>query len=452
MKRILLTSALLASAAFAQMQLFTYDGTAETPAAAVTDIGAVSAGDAREIRFRVRNTGAAAVTLQTLKVAGQGFSLGASPSLPYIIAPSNFVEFRVVFAPSATGAYSASVSANSVQTLLRATSVAAASVFAAGGSTPLISGASIDFGRVQKNRSTSLDVRISNAAATPVSVAALSVSGAAYRAIGAPTVPATLAPGDSILFSIAFEPKTAGTYKGALDVDNRTFVLTGVAYDPPFPPLNIVAPSSAASGTQQKLSLRFDSATEVAGTGAITLAFQPAAGLKDDPAVRFVSPGGRTASFTVKEGDSTISFGSADALLFQTGTTAGSIVFTTTLGGVTQQTTVAIAPAAVSIDSAGAARRVNDIDVSVSGFDNTRTAGALAFTFFDKSGRVIGPGAIRVDSTADFQKYFSTSQVGGAFLFRATFPVTGDASQIGAVEVEVANSAGVAVTRQIPIP
>jgi hypothetical protein len=230
------------------------------------------------------------------------------------------------------------------------------------------------------------------------------------------------------------------------------FVLTGVAYDPPFPALNVIAPSPAASGTQQKLTLRFDSATEVAGTGTIALAFQPASGLKDDPAVRFVSPGGRNASFSVKEGDTTIAFGSADGLMFQTGTTAGSIVFTITLGGATQQATVTIAPGTVSVDSANAARRVSDIDVSVSGFDNTRTAGALAFTFFDKSGRVIGPGAIRVDSSADFQKYFSTSQVGGAFLFRATFPVTGDASQIGAVEVELANSAGVTVTNHIPIP
>ncbi len=452
MKRILFISALLASGAFAQMQLFTYDGTTEKPAAAITDLGSVPAGDSREIRFRVRNTGTAAVTLQTVKVAGQGFSMGSAPSLPYIIAPSNFVEFRVVFTPSAVGSYSASVSANSLQTLLRATAVAAASVFAAGGPTPLASGASIDFGRVQKNRSTSLDVRLANTATAPVSIGSVSVSGTAYRAISAPAAPATLAPGASISFSIAFEPKTSGTYKGTLAVDNRAFVLAGVAYDPPFPTLNVIAPSPATSGTQQKLTLKFDSATEVAGTGTIALAFQPASGLKDDPAVRFVSPGGRNASFSVKEGDTTIAFGSADGLMFQTGTTAGSIVFTVTLGSVTQQATVAIAPASVSVDSTNAARRVSDIDVSVSGFDNTRTAGALAFTFFDKSGRVIGPGAIRVDSTADFQKYFSSSQVGGAFLFRATFPVTGDASQIGAVEVELANSAGVTVTNQIPIP
>src|SRR5579884_2270101 len=116
MKRILFISALLASGAFAQMQLFTYDGTTEKPAAAITDLGSVPAGDSREIRFRVRNTGTAAVTLQTVKVAGQGFSMGSAPSLPYIIAPSNFVEFRVVFTPSAVGSYSASVSANSLQT------------------------------------------------------------------------------------------------------------------------------------------------------------------------------------------------------------------------------------------------------------------------------------------------------------------------------------------------
>jgi hypothetical protein len=452
MKRALLLAALLASSACAQMQLFTYDGTTEKAAGAITDLGTVPAGDTREIRFHARNMGPGAVTLQTVKVAGQGFAIGTLPSLPYIIAPSNFVEFRVVFTASSAGSYSASVSANSVQTLLRASAVAAATVSMDGSTTALSSGASVDFGRVQKNHSNTVQFRISNTANAPVSVGLLSVSGAAYRATNAPIVPATIAPGDSIAFGIAFEPTTSGTYRGMLTVDNRTFNLTGVAFDPPFPTLNVVTTASATSATQQKLTLRFDAATEVAGNGTVALAFQPATGLKDDPAVRFVSSGARNASFTVKEGDTTIAFGAADGLMFQTGTTAGSIVFTITLAGASQQTTVTIAPAAVSVDTANAARRVSDIDVSVAGFDNTRTAGTLAFTFFDTAGRVIGPGAIRVDSTADFQKYFAGSQVGGAFLFRATFPVTGDATQIGGVEVELANSAGVTVTKRITIP
>ena len=450
--KVLLLAALLASSALAQIQLFTYDGTTEKAAGAITDFGAVPAGDTREIRFRVRNTGPGAVTLQTVKVAGQGFTIGTMPSLPYIIAPANFVEFRLVFTAAAVGSYSASVSANSLQTLVRATAVAAANVLVDGSTTALATGASVDFGRVQKNHSTTLQFRLSNTSTAAVSVSSLSVSGTVYRLTNTLNVPMSIAPGDSIPFGIAFAPATSGTFKGTLTVDNRTFNLTGVGYDPPFPTLSVVAAGSATSGTQQKLMLRFDAPTEVAGNGTVALAFQPATGLKDDAAVRFLSSGGRNASFTVTEGDTTIAFGASDGLMFQTGTTAGSIVFTVTLGGASQRATVAIAPMAVSVDTANAARRVSDIDVSVAGYDNTRTAGALAFTFFDKSGRVIGPGAIRVDSTADFQKYFTASQVGGSFLFRATFPVTGDATQIGGVEVELANSAGVTVTQRIAIP
>jgi len=78
----------------------------------------------------------------------------------------------------------------------------------------------------------------------------------------------------------------------------------------------------------------------------------------------------------------------------------------------------------------------------VSGFDNTRTLGALSFTFYDAAGNALAPGTIRADATAQFSIYFSTSQVGGGFLFHAVFPVTGDTARIAACDVTLSNSAG----------
>jgi hypothetical protein len=83
------------------------------------------------------------------------------------------------------------------------------------------------------------------------------------------------------------------------------------------------------------------------------------------------------------------------------------------------------------------------------GFDNTRTAGPLTFTFFDLAGNAVAPGAIRADATASFASYFQSSGLGGVFLLRAVFPVTGDPSQVGAFQAQIGNSAGTAPTARI---
>jgi hypothetical protein len=84
--------------------------------------------------------------------------------------------------------------------------------------------------------------------------------------------------------------------------------------------------------------------------------------------------------------------------------------------------------------------------VRVTGFDNTHTAGLLTFTFFDAAGNAIAPGAIRTDATASFASYFQSSNLGGVFLLKADFPVTGNPSQVSTFQAQIANSAGTAQT------
>jgi hypothetical protein len=136
--------------------------------------------------------------------------------------------------------------------------------------------------------------------------------------------------------------------------------------------------------------------------------------------------------------------------VFQTGTTAGTIVFRVKLGDYDEQFSFPVAPVSIHVDKATAARRVNDLDVSVTGFDNTRTAGRFSFTFYDTSGHQVQPGAVPADWTTTFSNYFRTSKAGGSFTIRATFPFSGDASQISGVEVEMTNSAGVTRSTRIP--
>ena len=64
-------------------------------------------------------------------------------------------------------------------------------------------------------------------------------------------------------------------------------------------------------------------------------------------------------------------------------------------------------------DRVTGARQTSGVSVNVTGFDNTRTAGMLSFTFYDSAGNVIAPGAIGYDSKAAFSSYFAGSDDGG---------------------------------------
>jgi len=155
-----------------------------------------------------------------------------------------------------------------------------------------------------------------------------------------------------------------------------------------------------------------------------------------------IAVGDTTAKFTGNQGD----------LMFQTGTTAGTISFDLTLNGSPAgHATLTISRAAVDIRSATSVRRLGELDVSVTAFDNTYSASGLAFTFFDKSGATMQPGVIRVDASSDFRLYFGSTKAGGMFGMLATFPVTGDTSKIASVTVAITNSIGITTKDHIAI-
>jgi hypothetical protein len=98
-----------------------------------------------------------------------------------------------------------------------------------------------------------------------------------------------------------------------------------------------------------------------------------------------------------------------------------------------------------------AARTASGIQVQLTGYDNTRSTGEILFTFFDAAGNALTPGGIRVDASVDFARYFTASDLGGLFTVKADFPVTGDASRITGVEVQISNGVGSTRSQRIGI-
>ena len=412
MKWVLLCLSLLPLTAFGQLQVYQFDGSNETLAGALLDVGTVTPGDTLESRFRVRNSGAGPATFQTLAVAGEGFKITAAPSLPYIIAPGAAADFRIAFSPSTTGMYSAFLQVNSTTIALRGNSVPAAALLLAGSKTPLIAGALIDFGSVTKGGSRSQGFTLLNSSSDRITVSALTVAGSAFRGPIGLASPVQLDPGQTASFQVAFEPQNGQPALGILTVDKRTFNLTGLGLDPPLPTASIVLNSTiGASARQNSLSIPLAAASPINGTATLTMEFRPSvSGVSDDAAIQFLSGPKRAATVTITAGDTFAKFGNQSSLAFQTGTTAGTIVFTLKLPTTSQSANLTIAPAAVNIDTAHAVRRVNDLDISLTGFDNTYSASQLNFTFFDLSGAAMAPGAISVDAASAFQHYFASTR------------------------------------------
>lgn len=451
MRRLPFCCAMLPLAALAQIQVLRFDGLNETPVGALVDVGAASPGDTLETRFRVRNIGAGAAVFQTLSIAGSGFRITTAPSLPYTIAPGSEAEFRVAFSPTTFGTYSAFLVVNTININLRGSVVPSAVLTLDNGSTPLATGATIDFGSVQRGSSRLQMLTLTNQNSSGLTISTLAVTGTGFRGPIGATAPIEIASGQSVSFQIAFEPQGGQPAQGLLAVDQRSFVLTGQGLDPPLPAATIqLASTVGASAQQNNISIPLASAAQVSGAGTLTMQFQSSVpGVTDDAAVQFLSGPKRAATVTITAGDTMARFGSQSSMAFQTGSTAGTILFTLKLPNATQQASLTIAPAAVSLDTAHAVRRVGNLDVSLIGFDNTYSTSQLAFTFYDKNGTTMQPGVIRVDASSDFRLYFSSSQVGGQFALLATFPVNGDVNQVAEFDVQVTNAAGATKTQRI---
>jgi hypothetical protein len=137
--------------------------------------------------------------------------------------------------------------------------------------------------------------------------------------------------------------------------------------------------------------------------------------------------------------------GDPSACTFQTGTTAGVIAFTLTIGSTTVTTSTTIPAAPIALDLATAVPSTDRIIVSLTGFDNTHAASQLTFTFYDTAGKAIAPGLIQSDVSGPFANYYNQHpEVGGVFYLQAEFPVTGDITQVASVDVQIANPVGIA--------
>jgi hypothetical protein len=418
-----------AQVARAQFTLFVVNNNVETAAPAMYDFGTWYTGETAITKFRLRNTTAAARTV-SVTVAGVGFS-PVAPVVAAGVAAGGSVDFNVAFRGSDTGTFSASLTSDGVAVLLTA-KVAPRLTYTLDPPSSAAFPGPIEFGSLLRGTSASRRIVILNLTGQTLAVPSIGVTGAAFALAGSNPSGQALTPGQGSAFTIEFAPAVAATYSGTLVLGDRIYALSGTGTDPPLPkPLVSVNLPVAASAQQGTLAIAFDAPAQMAGTGSARLDFSGGS----DSAVAFAA-GGQSATFSFAVGDTQVT------LPFQTGTTAGTLTFTATIQGQSDSRSVTIAAAVPGITATQTVRSSGQLEVRVTGFDNTRTLGALAFTFYDATGNAISPGTIRTDASADFSRYFAASGLGGVFLLRAVFPVTGDATVVASCEAALTNSVG----------
>ncbi len=458
-----------AASASAQVTLSTVQGGTATPTAQVYSFGSVALGGASDTEFRLTNAGSAAVYLTNLNVGGPlpspYFSVlcplspdlcggSAYPELPIQIEPSGTLDFTVQFEPLQLGSTSAPMTidaGNTISTFLTGTGVAG--LTALWSNQPLGAGETVTFGAVQVGSSQTIALALSNQTGSPVVVPAIpALPGGPFSLAGIALSGPTVAPGSSVELDVVFSPTATGPQQATLTIGLLTYPLAGTGAPSAlaiYPAASIqLTPATLASAQQASLSVSLASASTIAGKGTVTLS-----GLDGDPVVTFAD-GTRTAVFTVAAGESVCRFSDAPNVSFGTGTTAGNLTFTVALGANSPvSTTASIAAASVGIDAAVAARNVGcdpsliycaavNVELQINGWDNTRSASQLIFSFFDSSGAAIAPGEITLDAASAFQAYFGASDMAGVFGVTALFPITGDSYKVTAATVRIVNVAG----------
>lgn len=433
------------------------------------NFGNVSVSATIAVPFTLTNQSGAAVSTPAVSLINQVFASSAfsldTSGLPASIAAGAQASFTITFAPGQAGLATTTLMVGSNSYPMQGTGIVVSDVDAlqisyvdATGVRGLPQAATpINFGQLVAGGAAPaiLKFTVTNplTSFSAVTLPSITVSGSAFSLSGAPSLPASIQPGGSIGFQVAFSAAATGTYTGTLAIGSRSFSLTGLTVSSPVPSFSFQLSQQPLTSQQQvNLTVRFSAPATVDAIGTLTMAFAPSvSNVADDPAIVFPVTNGRQLQLNVAAGSQTATYKGQSVITFQTGTTAGTITFTLTFPNTAPfSQSYAISPAQIQITSAKAVRQSPNLVVTIDGFDNTYSTGRMTFLFYDTAGKLLTPSGIAVDASASFHQYFFTNNpAGGAFAMQASFPVTGDVMQVGSVAITMNNSAGQSNTTQV---
>ena len=169
--------------------------------------GTVAVGATEKTSATVTNSGGSSVTLNQAVVSGTGFSMTAM-GMPMTLAPNQSASISITCAPKTAGSLNGSLSiASNASNANVAVPLTATAVAPAGALT--VTPSSLSFGSVQAGTSQSLPATLTNSGGSSITITQATFSGSGYSVSGL-NLPATLPAGQSLPFTVAFAPQTAG--------------------------------------------------------------------------------------------------------------------------------------------------------------------------------------------------------------------------------------------------
>jgi hypothetical protein len=258
------------------------------------NFGSVQTGASTSQALILSNSGKSSLTLSQAIVAGQGFSLLRSPSLPLTLTSGQSVTVNLAFAPvsggSASGSFSlvsSAISTHDRSGKHNSVSTATTTVVLGGsGSVPppvvtpgvlVAYPSSLGFSALQAGSSQTLSATLTNSGGTAVTISQATIlqttSGNSFTLNGL-GLPTTLAAGQRVTFSVTFAPLSAGSASGSVsiysDASNPTLLIslagTGMAQGQ-----LAVTPISANFGSVTVGTSKTQSATLVASGSSVTV-------------------------------------------------------------------------------------------------------------------------------------------------------------------------------------
>lgn len=165
--------------------------------------------------LKVSNNGTAPLLISGVSVSNKEFSI-SGPSIPRTILPGNSLTFTLAFAPTTSGGVSATL-----KIATNATSAPASVTLIGSGESAfanlVITPASINFGNLALNSTKTQNVTLQNTGDINLAIQGITVvgSGFGYSDLSPGFI---LAPNQTVIFQIWFDPKVAGQASGVVSL------------------------------------------------------------------------------------------------------------------------------------------------------------------------------------------------------------------------------------------
>jgi hypothetical protein len=195
--------------------------------------GSVQVGGNLTLSDSLTNTGGSSVTISQAIVTGAGFSISGL-DLPLTLNPGASVTFSAVFAPQSAGNLCGTITLKSNASNSTSTVALSGTGIAQGQLT--LTPTSLNFGSATVGTTVSQTSSLS-ASGTSVTVSSASLGSGEFSLSGI-SIPLTIAPGQSVPFTLTFSPQATGAASATLSVTSNasntpTETVNGVGTAPP---------------------------------------------------------------------------------------------------------------------------------------------------------------------------------------------------------------------------